>query len=257
MRMKNGLGMLFLGVCALGWVSCNEDVKIEQVYPLTFEKEAYRVRMNLNESIPVIGGSKSYALRVEDPAVLEAEVAFPSTVGFGEIRITPKEKGKTALFVTDQVSEETKRLSVEVTDFYMGFTVVESSHPDFPEGEALFLVANASKNCFLLKESGEMAPAIEVDKRGDYAFSVVDNAPRLVLNWREETTEKMQTYTFDISSSKREIIAMLNRWFALGWENTGLRMVTPPAYTFLVLKDAKYTVRCRILGAALPEELLR
>lgn len=257
MHMKSWLSMLFLSLCALGWVSCSEDEKIAPVYPLTFEKEAYRVRMNLTESIPVTGGSKSYVVRVEDPAVLEAEVAFPSTIGFGEIRITPKEKGKTALFVTDQVSEETKRLSVEVTDFYMGFTVVESSHPDFPEGEALFLVANASQNCFLLKESGEMTPVIEVDKRGDYAFSVVDNAPRLVLSLREETTEKMQTYTFDISLSKQEIIAMLNRWFALGWKNTGLRMVTPPAYTFLVLKDAQYTVRCRILGAALPEELLR
>lgn len=257
MHMKSWLSMLFLSLCALGWVSCSEDEKIAPVYPLTFEKEAYRVRMNLTESIPVIGGSKSYVVRVEDPAVLEAEVAFPSTIGFGEIRITPKEKGKTALFVTDQVSQETKRLHVEVTDFYMGFTVVESSHPDFPEGEALFLVANASQNCFLLKESGEMTPVIEVDKRGDYAFSVVDNAPRLVLNLREETTEKMQTYTFDISLSKQEIIAMLNRWFALGWKNTGLRMVTPPAYTFLVLKDAQYTVRCRILGAALPEELLR
>lgn len=244
-------------LCLVAGLSCTEDKKEEPVYPLTFEKGEYRARLNLAESIPVIGGSKSYTLQVENPTILDAEVAFPSTIGFGEIRITPKAKGRTALFVTDQVSGETKKLSIEVTDFYMGFSIAESSHPSFPEGEALYLVENDGKTCFLLKASAGEISTIEVDRQGDYQFSAPGSSPSLTVNFRDPDTGNTQTFTFEASESKKEVLVALNRWFSLGWEPLQFRAISSPSTTFLVLKDIQHTIRCRILSAELPAEFLR
>lgn len=251
------LGRLCWCLCLVAGLSCSEDKKEEQVYPLTFEKGEYQARLNLTESIPVIGGSKSYTLQVENPAMLEAEVAFPSTIGFGEIRLKPKAKGRTVLFVTDQVSGETKKLSVEVTDFYMGFSIAQSSHPSFPEGEALYLVENASKTCYLLKASDDEVPVIEVDKEGDYQFSAPGNSPSLTVNFRDPVSGHTQTFAFDVSDSKKEVLSALNGWFTLGWEPLQFRSISSPSTTFLVLKDDRNTIRCRILSAELPRELLQ
>lgn len=257
MSTKSWAPLLGWLLCLLAGVGCSEGEKAAEVYPLIFEKEAYRARLHLVESIPVIGGSKSYTLRVENPDILEAEVAFPSTIGFGEIRITAKEKGRTALFVADRVSGETKKLTVEVTDFYMGFSIAESSHPSFPEGEALYLVKNDGRTCFLLKTAGEEVPSIAVDKRGDYLFSEAGGVPSLMVNFRDSDTGSVETFTFDVSDSKKEVLEVLNRWFALGWEPLQWRSISSPSTTFLVLKDLQNTIRCRVLSAELPEELLR
>lgn len=251
------LWRLCVCLCLLAGLSCSEEEKEEQVYPLTFEKGEYQARLNLTESIPVIGGSKSYTLQVENPAVLEAEVAFPSTIGFGEIRLKPKAKGRTALLVTDRVSGDTKKLSVEVTDFYMGFSIAQSSHPSFPEGEALYLVANESKTCYLLKASDDEVPVIEVDKEGDYQFSAPGNSPSLTVNFHDPASGQTQTFAFDVSDTKKDVLNVLNGWFALGWESLQFRSISSPSTTFLILKDDRNTIRCRILSAELPHELLR
>lgn len=258
MRMKSWVAIGLVCLCAWGAVSCSEDEKVEEAYPLTFEKGSYRLRLNLPQSIPVLGGSKSYRLQVGDAEVLEAKITFPSTIGFGAIEMTPKRKGRTSVLITDQVSGETKKLDVEVTDFYMGFSIVESSHVSLPAGEALFLVENEKHDCFLIKQNDDLSlPVLDVAARGDYAFSVEESLPYLTLHLQAEDSETAETMVFDISASKPEIMVALNRWYALGWEALRMRSASHPASTFLIMRDAKNTIRCRVLGTDLPEELVR
>lgn len=258
MRMKSWMAVWLIGLCVLGAVSCSEDEKVEDVYPLTFEKGSYRLRLNLPQSIPVLGGSKSYSLQVGDPELLEAKITFLSTIGFGEIEVTPKQKGRTAMLVTDQVSGETKKLDVEVTDFYMGFSIVESSDASLPVGEALFFVENEKHDCFLIRQNDDISlPVLDVAGRGDYAFSVEEGLPYLTLHLQAEDSETPETRVFDISASKTEIMVALNRWYGLEWDALRLRSASRPESTFLIMKDAKNTIRCRVIGTDLPEELVR
>lgn len=217
------------------FVSCNDDKKTEEVYPIRFSDSSYEVRMGMRESISFVDGSGDYTIDVENPQLLDASISLNTDNLF----INAKKKGETVLSVTDNRVGETVKLKIKITDSYLGFVLVNSDLPFFKSKTDLFLVKN-DKNEFYLFDKAESfnGPAGEPVLKGSYEITVKNNAPYLTLTYKDET-ETAVVRKFGLSGSDGGVFDVMNTVFELGWEKSlekSSRSIGPRIY-FLHLTE--------------------
>ncbi|WP_298650488.1 hypothetical protein [uncultured Proteiniphilum sp.] len=72
-----------------------------------------------------------YTFSVENLEVLYAKLDLSSPTGIGYVLVTEKQKGNTALSVTDNLTHETVKLKIEVD---------KSNHPALTKDTLMFLI---------------------------------------------------------------------------------------------------------------------
>ena len=133
MKTTKILGMLMTFFCFIGMTACNDD----DYQPFNLDVEAFELPMRGNHVIVIWNGSGKVNCRVEHPDIASVSCREASDgtsfAGLGEIYVNGVSKGKTMLYVEDEVTGESARVEVKVTDAYLGFIVTKSNHPEFPE----------------------------------------------------------------------------------------------------------------------------
>ncbi|WP_294142213.1 hypothetical protein [uncultured Sanguibacteroides sp.] len=211
------------------FVSCNDDKKTEEVYPIRFSDSSYEVRMGMRESISFVDGSGDYTIDVENPQLLDASISLNTDNLF----INAKKKGETVLSVTDNRVGETVKLKIKITDSYLGFVLVNSDLPFFKSKTDLFLVKNDLKEFYLFDQAEDFnGPVGDPVLKGNYKIAIENNKPYLTLVYKDET-EGVEIRKFCLSGSDGIVFDILNTMFELGWEKlseNSSRSVGPQIY---------------------------
>ena len=226
--------LLMIGVIFL---SCNDDKDEKTIYPLTFVKDSYEVRLGLSALITIRSGNQHYTITVEDEDILKASpLIAEGSSSSGEVQIYGKKKGETTILVTDNLSGDKVKLKIKVTDTYIGNKLSNSDHPLFIGSYCLYLIKNENKN-FYIYSINQTQDKLSLVTEGNYTFSLENNTPFLTFNYKDITNKDVTT-KFDLVETPSSTLTFLNSFYALGWysEQKSLKMTSPPVYT-LILKD--------------------
>lgn len=203
------LGVLF-GACT--------DEEIQRVYPLTFAQGTYEVRTGITMSIPFRSGNKSYVVASSDTAVVKASASITdSQIGFGDLYLWGNAKGQAIVSVKDRVSGEQVDLRITVTDFYLGFEVVDTDSVLFQRNDYLFFVKNKS-NDFLAYEGADLTTEPVLRFKGTYDFIMSGNKPFVHITYEKDG--QPVKYVFDMAESSSELLAMLDHFWGLSQKKT-------------------------------------
>lgn len=151
MKMKTRflLGILLLSVC--GFTGCSDagNENTNNVIPFNLNKTSYEVRLKyFGTQIPITNGSGDFSVSAADETMVEAKI-IQNEGANTYIFIEGKQKGKTTLNVTDNVTGDMKTVEVKVTDCYLAYAIAESNHPILKTGMVLFLVNNQARDYYL------------------------------------------------------------------------------------------------------------
>ena len=208
-RLQNLSGISLLLLCLFYGACTNKE--IPRIYSLTFEKEAYEVRSGMTASVPFLSGNKNYTVISSDTAVVKVSVSVAdSKIGFGTLFLFGNRKGAAVVSVKDNVSGERVNLQITVTDFYIGFEVVETDRVIFQKNDYLFFVKNESKDFLVFGETdatGELALRF----KGSYEFIITGDKPFVNIGYEKEG--QPIEYTFDMSGSSPEIFSLFGHFF--------------------------------------------
>lgn len=259
MKTTRILGMLMALFCIIGMTACNDD----DYQPFDLDVESFEVPVRGNHVITVWNGSGKLNCRMEHPDIASVYYLEASDVtsfaGIGEIHVTGVTKGKTTLYVEDEVTGESARVEVKVTDDYLGFQIVSSSHPDMPVGKWFYLVDDGRNGCYFFNDSeDEVSPYGPVGKpvwEGKFEIMTEEGEgqriPYLIM-----PTMTGESVKFDIMESSGSLFGAMDKCFHLGWYMDESR--TSVFQPMLVMKDvetgASVTARCSLVK--IPEGVL-
>ncbi|WP_455664673.1 hypothetical protein [Phocaeicola sp.] len=281
MKTKTILGMLIAFFLAAGMASCsdNDEEEVKEVLPLIFEKTMYETSLIRIYNIPILSGNGSYSIKVENPEVLDADPFLHEGNEIGYIQLMSKRKGVTALTVTDNVSGETAKLTVTVTDGYMTFPVQRSNHPALDEHVWIYLINNDARECYFMQgdDRDEYATST-ILFRGTYQFSAEKAREKskyyLTLVYASDENGKFtdaaiapMQHKFDISGSDSELFKIIPNYLPVNWgvpENASSdvkvapRLDMPHVYT-LNMKEVgtEYEVILTLSSRSIPEGVLK
>ena len=115
MRIVNNIIFIVIILSVLGMTSCNEE-KLE-VLPFHLDKKSYEVMLMGWNDNPITNGSGILSVTTEDKEIVSVSCITLGNDGVTAVlRITGLEKGNINLIVKDDVTNETERISVNVTD---------------------------------------------------------------------------------------------------------------------------------------------
>lgn len=207
MRNKCLSGIL-LFLC-LQLVGCSDDEK--EIYSLSFEKEYYECSLLRGSYIAIRGGNRDYMVEVADPGVLEVKIDLSSSIGMGNLYLTPKQKGETVITVRDNVTNETVSLKVKVVDAYMGLKNTISHGEPYILNSYLFLTNNENKDFYVYDTD------LNTEKyKGTYAFSVEDNEPYLTLSFSKEVNGK-SVHKYSLSDTSGTFYYLSKTLLGMDW----------------------------------------
>lgn len=230
MKWQRLQGILFVGLC-LCCGACTND-EIPRIYPLTFEKDAYELRVGLTSGVSFRSGNKDYIVTSNDTSVVKASVSVTdSKIGFGTLYLIGNGKGEAVVSVKDNVSGEKVDLQITVTDFYLGFEVVETDSVIFQRNDYLFFVENGAKD-FLAFQKTDTDDKPLLRFKGSYEF--IMNGEKPLVNIEYEKEGQTIKYTFDMTGSSSEIFSILDHYYPLSFaksKDIGIR------YYYMNLKE--------------------
>lgn len=149
MKTRFLLGILLLSVCGLTGCSDAGNENTNNVIPFNLNKTSYEVRLKyVGTQIPITNGSGDFSVSAADETMVEAKI-IQNEGANTYIFIEGKQKGKTTLNVTDNVTGDMKTVEVKVTDCYLAYAIAESNHPILKTGMVLFLVNNQARDYYL------------------------------------------------------------------------------------------------------------
>ena len=214
-RLQNLSGISLVLLCLFYGACTNKE--IPRIYSLTFEKEAYEIRSGVTSS---------------DTAVVKVSVSVAdSKIGFGTLFLLGNRKGEAIVSVKDNISGERVDLQITVTDFYLGFEVVETDSVIFQENDYLFFVKNESKDFLVFGETGTTGE-LALRFKGSYEFTITGDKPFVNIGYEKEG--QPVEYTFDMSGSSPEVFSLFGHFFHLSAAKTkdiGIR------YYYMQLKE--------------------
>lgn len=185
-------------------------------------------------------GSGNYTLEVENPHLLSAEVQDGWSSPTGMIAIQGKLTGNTTLTVTDNLTKESKKLKVKITDNYEAVRIFkyrdEGKDAPFPPSldnvEYLSLVNNKARDLYLVgrKSISLTDYAFTVKGKGSYAFTKEGDDYILTLSYLVgdneqptlDKTTKTVSYRFLITTNNYAL-HRLNQNLNLGFDTSMTR----------------------------------
>ena len=229
-RLQNLSGISLVLLCLFYGACTNKE--IPRIYSLTFEKEAYEIRSGMTSSVPFRSGNKDYVVTSSDTAVVKVSVSVAdSKIGFGTLFLLGNRKGEAIVSVKDNISGERVDLQITVTDFYLGFEVVETDSGIFQKNDYLFFVKNESKDFLVFGETGTTGE-LALRFKGSYEFTIIGDKPFVNIGYEKEG--QPVEYTFDMSGSSPEVFSLFGHFFHLSAAKTkdiGIR------YYYMQLKE--------------------
>lgn len=215
MGLQKFSGILLVLLYILCGACKNEE--ISRIYSLTFEKGAYEVRSGMTLSIPFRSGNKDYIITSSDTAVVKALANITvSNIGFGTLYLSGNAKGEATVSVKDKVCGEQVDLRITVTDFYLGFEVMETDSVIFQKNDCLFFVKNETKD-FLVFGKKNVTGELVLRFKGNYEFTL-GNKPYVDIEYEKDGHPVK--YVFDMTESSSEIFSILDHFYRLSMKKT-------------------------------------
>ena len=237
MKTTKILGMLMVFFCFIGMTACNDD----DYQPFNLDVEAFELPIRGNHVIEIWSGSGKVNCRVEHPEIASVSYREASSVtsfaGLGEIHVGGVSKGKTMLYVEDEVTGESARVEVKVTDAYLGFIITKSNHPEIPENKWLYLVDDGRNGCCFFDNSTKGLPVGKPFREGVFDI-VTEESEGKRIPYLIMPTMAGESVKFDIMESSSSLFYAMNEWFRLGWYMNESRtsVISPP---MLIMKDVE------------------
>lgn len=199
-----------------GLTSC-EKAEYES---LSFYYDYREVPVNGTVLIGPKTGSGNYTLEVENPLLLSAEMQTGWSSAAGMIAIQGRLKGDTRLTVTDNLTKESKKLKIKVTDNYEVMRISKASKtdngevPPFPASlntiEWVCLVNNKARDFYLVNRESTSSTdyVLKVRSKGTYTIGTEGDDCSLAFSYRvdekgqptlEAESEKTVSYRFRMS----------------------------------------------------------
>lgn len=271
MKLAKLFGILLLSLLSIGLTGCNDDEKTNEPYPLTISKTSYEVPINDVLSISISEGNGKYTLKMEDPTIAGSTVYATELYddSYGKISVQGKQKGETSLLVTDDVTKETVRLQIKVTDNYVPFFIIESNHPALAKNVWIYLINNEARDCYFLTNADEasQSPSSKLLSKGNYAFSIENAITHLTLTYVSDSNGKFfigevvpTAHEFDISRSTSKTLSILQYLLQLDWGTPAneTRMTAPESYELKMDEvNTEYKTTGILKDAQIPEGILK
>ena len=287
MNIKTLFKILLLFFSAMGFGSCrSDDDEKKEICPLSFEKEYYEVPLLGNQSISIRGGNRNYSVTVEKTEILDVSVDLSSSIGMGNLVITPKQKGETTVTIKDNIVNEEVGLKIKVTDSYLAYAIKNSNHPALSQGTLVYLINNEAKDCYFFRNTGSGTGVTNtLIAKGTYEFSVkieygIGNSsntygiPYLTLNYGSDingnftdaaiahTPHSLRFELLDGETSSNTVINMIQvclgvDWKALVHETLSRSVGIEEPILKTTIDDTNYTI-VGVLNTtpAIPENIL-
>lgn len=234
MRIVNNIIFIVIILSVLGMTSCNEE-KLE-VLPFHLDKKSYEVMLMGWNDIPITNGSGILSVTTEDKEIVSVSCITLGNDGVTAVlRITGLEKGNINLIVKDDVTNETERISVKVTDSYLVYIVDESKHPSLPNGTIMYLINNEAKDCYFFTYN-YIKHEVYSDfiTKGSYSFSVEKNSdpnlsyetlPYLTLTYKTDENDILtdenvpaKEHKFNLIGSSALTYTAINKFLGVDWD---------------------------------------
>ena len=234
MRIVNNIIFIVIILSVLGMTSCNEE-KLE-VLPFQLDKKSYEVMLMGWNDIPITNGSGILSVTTEDKEIVSVSCITLGNDGVTAVlRITGLEKGNINLIVKDDVTNETERISVKVTDSYLVYSVDESKHPSLPNGMIMYLINNEAKDCYFFTYN-YIKHEVYSDfiTKGSYSFSVEKNSdpnlsyetlPYLTLTYKTDENDILtdenvpaKEHKFNLIGSSALTYTAINKFLGVDWD---------------------------------------
>lgn len=141
-------------------------------------------------------GSGNYTLEIENPYLLSAEVQTGWSSPSGMIAIHGILTGKTSIIVTDNVTKESKKVQVKVTNNYEVLRISKYEDDPLPPSlsnvEFLYLVNNKAKDLYLVsRENISLTDyVLKVRGKGKYKINTEGGDYNLTLSYIVDKNEQ-------------------------------------------------------------------
>ena len=233
MRIVNNIFIVII-LSVLGMTSCNEE-KLE-VSPFHLDKKSYEVMLMGWNDIPITNGSGRLSVTTEDKEIVSVSCTTLGNDGVtAMLRIAGLEKGTVNLIVKDDVTNETERISVKVTDSYLAYEVGQSKHPSLPNGTIMYLINNEAKDCYFFTYNNiKHEVCSDFITMGSYSFSVVKNSdpnlsyetfPYLTLTYKTDENDILtdadvpaKEHKFNLIGSSSLTYSVIDKFLGVDWD---------------------------------------
>lgn len=217
---------LFFFFCVV-FAACNDNEEKQQPLSLHLDVSSCEVMLDGSTTIGLIA-NEDVTLTIQNPAVAEASYNYVNLEGkASSITISGKRKGHTTISVTDNRTQETVQLSVEVIDKYLTYSIKDSDHPDLKTGVTLFLINNDNRDCYFSRLD-KLTHKQTAFAQGTYSFWVDKNdgesVPFLTLTYGFKDSGDITNalprpalHKFDIRDSNSNTLSMIQRVLGVDW----------------------------------------
>ena len=156
-------------------------------------------------------GSGNYTLEVENPLLFSAEMQTGWSSAAGMIAIQGRLKGETRLTVTDNLTKESQKLKIKVTDNYEVMRISKANKtdngevPPFPASlntiEWICLVNNTERDLYLVNRESTSSTDYVLKVRGKGTYTIDTEEGNCFMTFSYGVDEKGQP-TLDAESAK-------------------------------------------------------
>lgn len=178
---------------------------------LSFYYDYREVPVNGTVLIGPKTGSGNYTLEVENPLLLSAEMQTGWSSAAGMIAIQGRLKGDTRLTVTDNLTKESQKLKIKVTDNYEVMRISKANKtdngevPPFPASlntiEWICLVNNTERDLYLVNRESTSSTDYVLKVRGKGTYTIDTEEGNCFMTFSYGVDEKGQP-TLDEESAK-------------------------------------------------------
>lgn len=178
---------------------------------LSFYYDYREVPVNGTVLIGPKTGSGNYTLEVENPLLLSAEMQTGWSSAAGMIAIQGRLKGDTRLTVTDNLTKESQKLKIKVTDNYEVMRISKANKtdngevPPFPASlntiEWICLVNNTERDLYLVNRESTSSTDYVLKVRGKGTYTIDTEEGDCFMTFSYGVDEKGQP-TLDEESAK-------------------------------------------------------
>lgn len=214
--------------------SCSDE-KLE-ISSFHLDKKSYEVMLMGWNDIPITNGSGNLSVTTEDKEIVSVSSIPLGNDGLSAVlRIKGLEKGEIHLDVKDNVTNETERIVVKVTDSYLAYQAGETTHPSLPSGTIIYLINNETKDCYFFTYDSK-AHKVNGDyiSKGSYAFSVEKNSdtnlsyetlPYLTLMYKTDENHHLSNkdvpaaeHKFNLIGSSASAYTVIHQFLGVDWD---------------------------------------
>lgn len=275
--------ILFI-LCLFATACSDDNNENEPITPFSLNKTYYEVKLERGfTTIHITNGSGDISLDIEDENILNAkyEGGLLADGLIGVISLYGKQKGSTALTITDNITKEAETVEVKVVDCYLAYDISYSNHPVLKTGTRLFWVNNQTRDYYLFAESDiHNQPLV----KGSYDFFVtIDSGtgplpqlygiPHLRLNYPSDedgnladaniaaTPHNFQIELYGEDASSSYVTNVIRAYLGVDWEeligNALTKSDAPVDMTMIMtVPDTDYQIEGELSTVTIPEHIL-